>query len=117
MNWDFRWSINVSDSVFTVLPAGDSSASKFLNKLYVSFLVIVKKMAVCLLSSVTSFAIKCCSTLSIYSVILSVFKSKKSIPLSKPFSTNNLFLTFQTSIPSSSVCYNSSFISLSVRKN
>ena len=83
MGWGFRWSINVSDSVFTVFPAGDSGASKFLNKLYVSFPITVKKMTVCFSSSVTSFAIKYYSTLSIYSVMSSVFKSKESILASK----------------------------------
>ena len=62
---------------FTVSPAGDSGADKFLNKLYVLFPITVKKMAVYFFSSVTSFATKYCSTLSIYSVTFPVFKSNE----------------------------------------
>ena len=112
----FRWSINVFDGVFTVFLAGDSGASKFLNKLYVSFPITVKKMAVFFFSSLTSFAIKYCSTLSIYSVMLSAFKSKESFYPVKPFSTNSLFLTFQTFIPSPLPCYISSSITLYIKK-
>ena len=53
MGWGFRWSVNVSESIFTVFRAGDSGSSKFLDKLYVSFPKTVKKMAVCFFSYVT----------------------------------------------------------------
>ena len=99
MGWGFRWSINVSDSVFTVFPAGDSGASKFLNKLYVSFPITVKKMAVYFFSSVTSFAIKYCSTVPLYSVMLSVFKSRESILPSKAIFYEQFIFNFSTFYP------------------
>ena len=98
MGLDFKWSINVSDSVFTVFPARDSGASKFFNKLYVLFPIIVKKMAVCFFSSVTPFATKYCLTLSIYSVTFPFSNQTNKFYPVKPFFINNLSLTFQTFI-------------------
>ena len=69
-------------------------------------------MAVCIF-----FCNKKYSTLSIYSVLLSVFKSRNQFYPVKLFSTDDLFLTFQTFIPSLSPCYISSSISLCQKLN